>query len=625
MNKFGATFGKLLYGLFFCVLLPLGLWFWADSTDDLIRYPAVHAPLAGTLLMTAGIGLIISAMTWLSIRGKGLPMNAFPPSEFVGSGPYRLFRHPIYVGFGAALAGFFLLQGSAAGLWLVTPVTCLGMLALVWGYEGPDLQRRFPNSHIHTIFDLPADEPVPCSMADRLAALFRVVWLLATVNLLVILLASDAPPLWGGPLSEWPAGSSGFLWALSVVPLMAAAFALTQKNTLRHWAISAGVSLLGLLGVALLMPAVGAQYLPANYGFSLAGIPVFLSLQSLYWLWQDKHKNGLFLFAAGLVCGGAAIADSRSVPLHLLTGLVFTALGIYQRPIWLWLKKGAESIANSWKEWNFGWIRVINHGFYVGFGTFFCILLSGGLAGSDYAWAILVFTVIGIVSAALWAQFIEGSEKLKRPFGYYGSVVSVPLGCLAMWAMGVDVWVVVGVVSVVMPWGQAIGRLRCLVNGCCHGSPTDNADIGIRYFHPRSRVCHLSHLKGALLHPTQLYSILWLTGVGFVLLALWLHHFTAPFIFGIYLILTGLGRFVEEAYRGEVQTPVMGGLRLYQWTAIASVAMGMALTAWHTVPADVSPGLSINTVIAAVLGGAFVAFAMGIDFPRSNARFSRLV
>ena len=30
-------------------------------------------------------------------------------------------------------------------------------------------------------------------------------------------------------------------------------------------------------------------------------------------------------------------------------------------------------------------------------------------------------------------------------------------------------------------------------------------------------------------------------------------------IVGLYFILSGLGRFVEEAYRGEVQTKIVGG------------------------------------------------------------------
>jgi prolipoprotein diacylglyceryltransferase len=285
--------------------------------------------------------------------------------------------------------------------------------------------------------------------------------------------------------------------------------------------------------------------------------------------------------------------------------------------IWRFLKDFAEKIANSWKEWIFGKVRVINHGFYVGFGAFFGVLLAGILAGKNYSLAILVFAVLVTICSALWAQLIEGSAKLKRPFGYYGGLVGILFAGLTVWAMGVA--------SVVMPWVQSAGRLRCLVNGCCHGSRIDNPLIGIRYYHPRSRVCNISGLKGELVHPTQLYSILWLVLVGILLLSLWNNGFHPSFIFGLYLILTGLGRFVEEAYRGEAQTPSIKGLRLYQWTAIISAIVGIVMTVIQVEPAVISPGFSWESVLVAVLTGSFLFFAMGVDFPYSNARFSRLV
>ncbi|TNE58406.1 MAG: diacylglyceryl transferase, partial [Bacteroidetes bacterium] len=154
---------------------------------------------------------------------------------------------------------------------------------------------------------------------------------------------------------------------------------------------------------------------------------------------------------------------------------------------------------------------------------------------------------------------------------------------------------------------------------------THNAVLGIRYFHPRSRVCGLSNLKGELLHPTPLYAFVWLFFCGFVLLALWLNQLPYSFIFGMYLILTGMGRFVEEAYRGEVQTVVWNGLRLYQWIAIASVLVGIGITMVPVQAVALSPGLEWETAWAALIGGLFTFFAMGVDFPRSNARFSRLV
>ena len=100
---------------------------------------------------------------------------------------------------------------------------------------------------------------------------------------------------------------------------------------------------------------------------------------------------------------------------------------------------------------------------------------------------------------------------------------------------------------------------------------------------------------------------------------------SAPFIFGLYLILTGMGRFVEEAYRGEVQTPIIKGLHLYQWTAILSVIIGIIMTTIKLNTIATNSDFGWQTVLSAFIGGLFTTFAMGVDFPNSNARFSRLV
>ena len=115
---------------------------------------------------------------------------------------------------------------------------------------------------------------------------------------------------------------------------------------------------------------------------------------------------------------------------------------------------------------------------------------------------------------------------------------------------------------------QAIGRLRCLVQGCCHGREAA-PKVGIRYTHPRSRVTRLSPLGGVPVHPTPVYSMLANLVIGPILVRLWMLRAPLAFVVGMYFLLSGLARFVEEHYRGEPQTPSYGGLRVYQWLAIA--------------------------------------------------------
>jgi prolipoprotein diacylglyceryltransferase len=172
------------------------------------------------------------------------------------------------------------------------------------------------------------------------------------------------------------------------------------------------------------------------------------------------------------------------------------------------------------------------------------------------------------------------------------------------------------------PWIQSIGRLRCLVQGCCHGKPSSN-EIGIRFTHPNSRVNKISGLSGAALHPTQLYSIGTNLVTGLVLLRLFSIHMPSAFIIGIYLIFNGLGRFVEESLRGEAQTPYWAGMRIYQWIAIINIIVGAFFT---TIPGTrtLSFQFNIESLFLAIIAGILVTIASGIDFPDSNRRFARL-
>ena len=579
-----------------------------------------HYFIAGNL----GIFFMLWGIIALLYYGKGLPMNAYPPPVFVTKGPYRLFRHPIYWGFGLLMLGYFLYIGSPSGIWLVMPVTVLGLVALVLGYESIDLKRRFPQQSIRTVLDYPENKNDSAGFRDKITSLFWVGAYLFVCNFMIDKMNGAEQPLFGGPLQILPVLKTPYMSLFSIAFVIIGLFLLKKKENCRRWELSSFIALSWLAFVAFLFPGIGAQYFPVQ-GIALYTVPLFMIFITAWILFRESKPMAVVFSIIAILLVVIQLSDSKSAILNVGTSVIIFLVSISIFRIWIFIKNTSEKIANSWQEWVFGKVRIINHGIYVGTGAFLGILLAGILAGKEYAIGLLVFSIIVTITSALWAQIIEGSAKLKRPFGYYGGLVGIIFGSIAIWAMGLNVWVIIGVSSVIMPWVQAMGRLRCLINGCCHGSKIANPQIGIRYYHPRSRVCTISHLKGELLHPTQLYSILWLFFLGFILLVLWNHSVSASFIFGIYLILTGIGRFVEEAYRGEAQTPNVSGLHLYQWTAIISVAFGIAMTFIRINPILVNPGFNWETVGVAILCGLFVFFAMGVDFPYSNARFSRLV
>lgn len=633
MKTRGIDFaGKTAYGLIFMVAVPVLLWWWAVSLSPVVSLPAVQSASAGFALSVLGAAILLSGMYALWFFGKGLPMNAFPPPRYVQEGIFRYLSHPIYTGFVLICMGISVYTGSAPGFWVVTPVVAAGCAALAWGHENPDLKRRFPDVPRQFRFGVPPDEAAAPAWYHRVSifvmALLPVWFFYSAIGWASGLNYQVEWPV-APPLPFLPANWGAATIAGAVVWVLAAPFVAKTRQQSRHFYLGSLAGGATLLYITMVIPsAAGVHWLamraddPGRFGavFSI----------SWFWIWLAAElyrkvfpRFRLLVYGISLLFTLGLVQNSFNPVLHFFAGLTSLLIALYYPLIWEFLRIRAEWVANSWQEWQFGPVRVINHGFYVGAAAFMGMLLAGALAGETYVLGTVVFGVIGVVSAGLWGQLVEGSDKLKRPFGYYGSLAGILIAVFVLHWMGLHVWVMLALFSVFMPWVQGIGRLRCLINGCCHGAPA-NERLGIRYFHPRSRVCFLSHLKGKALHPTQLYSLLWLTLVGGFQLRLWLGGATPAFIFAMYLILNGLGRFVEEAYRGEPQTPVFAGMRLYQWAATVSVLTGISLSTIPTAWPPLNPGLSWASVGWGLFMWGFVQFLMGVDFPNSTKRFSRL-
>ncbi|MCW8085087.1 methyltransferase family protein [Sabulicella glaciei] len=107
----------------------------------------VHRPLAG-----AGITLAILSLAWglwalAVMRRAGTDPRPFTPdTQFVGTGPFRFGRNPIYLGFLGIAAGLALWWGQAWG-WLAVLLAFLWLDRAAVRKEEAYLRGRFPASY----------------------------------------------------------------------------------------------------------------------------------------------------------------------------------------------------------------------------------------------------------------------------------------------------------------------------------------------------------------------------------------------------------------------------------------------------------------------------------------------
>jgi phosphatidylglycerol:prolipoprotein diacylglycerol transferase len=134
---------------------------------------------------------------------------------------------------------------------------------------------------------------------------------------------------------------------------------------------------------------------------------------------------------------------------------------------------------------------------------------------------------------------------------------------------------------------QAIGRIGCTINGCCHGIAT-SLPWGIVY--PSSAYFCDPALIGQAVHPTQVYEIIYNLIVFGVLLKLRGRLKPVGSLFILYLSLYSLWRFGIDFLRTGM--PFLFGLHQAQVTALIVLAITIPILALRTrwVKADDNTG-----------------------------------
>lgn len=134
---------------------------------------------------------------------------------------------------------------------------------------------------------------------------------------------------------------------------------------------------------------------------------------------------------------------------------------------------------------------------------------------------------------------------------FYGGLIgAIVVAFVYMRRYRLPLWTTTDVFAPGIALGHAVGRLGCLMAGCCFGRPT-TVPWAITFTNPAASLNSDTPL-GVPLHPTQLYE----SGAEAVILAflLWAERKGRPFpgrTFWTYLLLYAVSRFVIEIFRGD--------------------------------------------------------------------------
>lgn len=151
-----------------------------------------------------------------------------------------------------------------------------------------------------------------------------------------------------------------------------------------------------------------------------------------------------------------------------------------------------------------------------------------------------------------------------------GAVAAVATGAFYLRRKGQPFWSWADAFAPGIALGQGVGRIGCLMAGCCYGKETQ-LPWAITFTNPLSLApLHIP------LHPTQIYHSLagFFTFILLLVSKRWLKG--SGQLFGLFLTAYGALRFVIEFYRGDFRGH-LGVFSTTQWMALAALAAGVLI------------------------------------------------
>lgn len=231
-------------------------------------------------------------------------------------------------------------------------------------------------------------------------------------------------------------------------------------------------------------------------------------------------------------------------------------------------------------------------GFIVAFGWVFHEARRNGENLDDYYNVCLIALIGGIVGARLLyviVNFKEFQGSFLRMLNlregglvWYGGVLTV---VVLIWLYTrikkLSFYHMTDILSAPVAAGLGVGRIGCLMSGCCYGCQT-NLPWGIRYpYDPNDPHSILlpEELRGVRVHPSPVYEMLAVFAIAGIVTYLNRRKRVDGQPTWIFFLLYGLARFVLEYFRGDSSRGfVFGGLfSVSQFISLILIVISIAM------------------------------------------------
>jgi phosphatidylglycerol:prolipoprotein diacylglycerol transferase len=159
---------------------------------------------------------------------------------------------------------------------------------------------------------------------------------------------------------------------------------------------------------------------------------------------------------------------------------------------------------------------------------------------------------------------------------YGGLIAAVTVALIYLRRHRLPLWTTTDVFAPGIALGHVVGRMGCLLAGCCFGKPTD-VPWAITFTDPAA-AANVGTPLGVPLHPTQLYeAVAELLILVFLLVWERRGHGFPGRTFWSYMLLYGVSRFVIEFYRGDSRGMVFDALSTSQFVSVILVPLAIVM------------------------------------------------